>query len=183
VGADPSPDSARPHPIAFVGALNPRTHALGTQTLEELCRLGVPLEVWGYGADALDAGSPLRERYRGAAFGLDMHAVLAGSRIAINRHIDAAEGHANNMRLYETTGDGALLVTDEGIGLDSLFRLGDEVLTYRRADDLAATLLALLEDEPRRLRIARAGQERTLREHTYAARVAELVGMLESLLP
>src|SRR2546423_8061277 len=51
MGADPSPEGARPHAVSFVGALNPRTHARGTQTLEELCRRGVPLEVWGYGAD------------------------------------------------------------------------------------------------------------------------------------
>jgi spore maturation protein CgeB len=112
-----------------------------------------------------------------------MHAVLARSRIAINRHIDVAEGHANNMRLYETTGDGALLVTDEGEGLDALFRIGEEVLTYANADDLASTLLGLLDDEPRRQAIAVAGQERTLAEHTYAQRIAELAAGLESLLP
>jgi hypothetical protein len=182
-GVDPSPDAERPHAVSFVGALNPRTHERGTRVLEELCRHDVPLEVWGYGAEALDADSPLRERYRGPAFGLDMHAVLARSRITLNRHIDVAEGHANNMRLFEATGDGAALVTDEGIGLGALFRPGQDVLTYRDADDLAATVQSLLDDEPRRLAIARAGQERTLRDHTYARRIAELAAMLESLLP
>src|SRR3954447_9596004 len=182
-GVDASPEAERPHAVSFVGALNPRTHGRGTRLLEELCRRALPLEVWGYGVEALDAGSPLRERYRGPAFGLDMHAVLARSRLALNRHIDVAEGHANNMRLYEATGDGAALVTDEGIGLGGVFRPGEEVLTYRDAGDLAGTLESLLDDEPRRLAIARAGQERTLREHTYARRIEELAGMLESLLP
>jgi hypothetical protein len=182
-GVDPTATSPREHSVSFVGALNPRTHARGTRLLEELCRRDVPLEVWGYGADSLAPGSPLAERYRGPAFGLDMHAVLARSRIAINRHIDVAEGHANNMRLYETTGDGALLVTDEGEGLDALFRVGEEVLTYADAEDLASTLLGLLNDEPRRQTIATAGQERTLADHTYARRIAELATALESLLP
>jgi hypothetical protein len=182
-GVDPSAGSAREHAVAFVGALNPRTHARGTHVLEDLCRRDVPLEVWGYGAESLDPGSPLAERFRGPAFGLDMHAVLARSRIAINRHIDVAEGHANNMRLYEATGDGALLVTDEGEGLGALFRVGEEILTYSDADDLASTLLGLLDDEPRRQAIAAAGQERTMRDHTYAGRIAELATALESLLP
>jgi spore maturation protein CgeB len=182
-GVDPSPEAERPHAISFVGALNPRTHGRGTRLLEELCRRELPLEVWGYGADSLDPGSPLHDHYRGPAFGLDMHAALARSRIALNRHIDVAEGHANNMRLYEATGDGAALVTDDGIGLDNLFRPREEVLTYRDADDLADVLRSLLEDERWRLAIARAGQERTLREHTYAQRIEELAGMLESLLP
>jgi spore maturation protein CgeB len=182
-GVDASPGADRPHALSFVGALNPRTHGRGTRLLEELCRRDLPLEVWGYGADALEAGSPLRDRYRGEAFGLDMHRVLARSKVALNRHIDVAEGHANNMRLYEATGDGAALVTDGGIGLDELFRPGEEVLTYRGVDDLAETVGSLLEDQDRRVAIARAGQARTLREHTYAQRMAELARMLESLLP
>src|SRR5207253_2309234 len=94
-GVDPSPEAERPHAVTFVGALNPRTHARGTTLLEELCRRDLPLEVWGYGADALAPDSPLHERYRGEAFGLDMHVVLARSKVALNRHIDVAEGHAN----------------------------------------------------------------------------------------
>jgi hypothetical protein len=182
-GVDPAPDGPRPHAVSFVGALNPSTHAAGTRLLEELCRYEVPLEVWGYGVDLLDPASPLRERFQGAAFGLDMHRVLAGSRIAVNRHIDAAEGHANNMRLYEATGDGALLATDAGVNLSALFDPGREVVTYQHADDLAATLHALLADDERRVPIARAGQERTLREHTYTRRMAALAAELERRLP
>jgi spore maturation protein CgeB len=182
-GVDPDPDAPRPHPVSFIGSLNPATHAAGTRVLEELCRHDVPLQVWGYGVELLDAASPLRERFQGAAFGLDMHRVLAGSRIAVNRHIDAAEGHANNMRLYETTGDGALLATEAGVNLPMLFEAGREVVTYEGADDLAAALHALLADNERRVAIARAGQERTLREHTYARRIAALAADLGRRLP
>jgi hypothetical protein len=182
-GVDPDPGAPRPHTVSFVGALNPATHATGTRLLEELCRHDVPLEVWGYGVELLDAASPLRERFQGAAFGLDMHRVLAASRIAVNRHIDTAEGYANNMRLYEATGDGALLATDAGVNLAALFDPGREVVAYRRADDLAATLHELLADGERRVAIARAGQERTLSEHTYPPRIAALAAELERRLP
>ena len=182
-GVDPDPGAQRPLRVSFVGALNPATHAAGTRLLEELCRHDVPLEVWGYGVELLNAGSPLRERFQGSAFGLDMHRVLAGSRIAINRHIDAAEGYANNMRLYEATGDGALLATDAGVNLAALFDPGREVVTYRHADDLAATLHELLAADERRVAIARAGQERTLSEHTYTLRIAALAAELERHLP
>jgi hypothetical protein len=182
-GVDPDPGAPRPHQVSFVGALNPATHAAGTRLLEELCRHDVPLEVWGYGVELLDTASPLRERFQAAAFGLDMHRVLAGSGITVNRHIDAAEGYANNMRLYEATGDGALLATDAGINLAALFEPGREVLAYRHADDLAATLHELLADDERRVAIARAGQERTLSEHTYPRRIAALAAELERRLP
>ena len=35
-----------------------------------------------------------------------MYRVLRQSKIALNRHSDVAEDHANNMRLYEATGVG-----------------------------------------------------------------------------
>jgi hypothetical protein len=41
---------------------------------------------------------------------------------SLNRHIEAAEGFANNMRLFEATGVGAMLVTDDGKSLSELFR-------------------------------------------------------------
>ena len=87
------------------------------------------------------------------------------------------------MRLYEATGDGALLATDAGINLAALFEPGREVLAYRHADDLAATLHELLADDERRVAIARAGQERTLSEHTYPRRIAALAAELERRLP
>ena len=58
------------------------------------------------------------------------------ARISLNRHIAEAEGHANNMRLYEATGVGSLLLTDEGSNLAELFEPGREVVTYAGVDDL-----------------------------------------------
>ena len=49
-------------------------------------------------------------------------------------------------------------------------------------DDLVDKLLYLAEHDDERRRIAAAGQARTLREHTYANRMAELAAMLETRL-
>lgn len=51
------------------------------------------------------------ERYERELRGLDMYRVLARSRISVNRHIGIAEYYANNIRLYEATIMGALLLT------------------------------------------------------------------------
>jgi hypothetical protein len=176
-GVDTAPDSDRPHDAAFVGGVNPTVHREGTQVLE-LVADRVGLDTWGYGADVLEPGSPLRAGHHGEAWGLDMFAVLADSKIALNRHIDAAEGHANNMRLYEATGTGALLVTDRGSNLAELFEPGREVVVYDSADDLVDKVRHYLANDAERVAIARAGQARTLREHTYAKRIAELADML-----
>ena len=40
-----------------------------------------------------------------------MYKILGRSKISFNRHINTAENNANNMRLYEATGMGSLLLT------------------------------------------------------------------------
>jgi spore maturation protein CgeB len=174
-------DGDRPHGAVFVGGVNPGVHPAGVALLERLCRQ-VDLDVWGYGAEALPSPSAIRARHHGEAWGVDMYRVLARSRVVVNRHIEAAEGWANNMRLYESTGMGALLLTEQAPNLGSLFAPGAEVAAYADEDQLVALLGELLADDERRAAIAAAGHERTLREHTYAHRIAQLAAMLEARL-
>ena len=108
-----------------------------------------------------------------------MFRVLRESKVALNRHIDAAEGFANNMRLYETTGLGTLLVTDAKENLSNLFEPGREVVTYANEDDLVEQVRYYLDNEPERRAIAHKGQQRTLHEHSYLRRMEELVAILE----
>jgi spore maturation protein CgeB len=176
-----SPFAERPHPVSFVGGLNPSVHAAGTELLASLARR-TPIDFWGYGAEALPADSRIRAKYHGEAWGLDMYRVLGSSKIVVNRHIDVAEGYANNMRLYEATGMGALLMTDRGYNLAELFEPGSEVVVYEDADDLAEKIAQHLTDDETRGRVAAAGQARTLREHTYAKRIPQLAEILEDRL-
>jgi spore maturation protein CgeB len=181
VGVDPRPAAGRPHEVAFVGGVDPRVHAAGTSLLERVATESA-IDVWGYGADALPSDSPLRKHHHGEAWGLDMYEVLARSRIVLNRHIDVAADFANNMRLYEATGAGALLLTDAKRNLSDLFEPGAEVVAYRDADDLIAQLKRLRADSDERIAIATAGHERTLRDHTYGRRVQQLAEILEGRL-
>ena len=137
-GADPDACTERPHAVVFVGGIHrPSVHRGGTALLERLSReLG--MEVWGYVDDRLSRESPLLRNHHGEAWGLDMYRVLARTRVAINRHGDIAEGHANNMRLFEATGAGALLATEAADNLPELFEPGREVLAYDDADDLSS---------------------------------------------
>jgi hypothetical protein len=180
-GVDPDPAAERPYEVAFVGGVDPRVHGGGTALLEKVAG-EVPIDVWGYGAQALPAGSRLRERHHGEAWGVDMYEVLARSGTVLNRHIDVAEEFANNMRLYEATGAGALLLTDAKRNLADLFEPGKEVVTYRDADDLVVQLRRVAADDEERVAIAAAGHARTLRDHTYARRMAQLAEILEGRL-
>ena len=139
----------------------------------------MPLEIWGFVNDDLRRGSPIHERYHGEAWGLEMYEVLARSRITINRHGDIANGYSNNMRLYEATGVGTLLLTEASANLEELFEPGREVVAYYSEDDLVEKIEHYLEQDSERAAIAAAGQQRTLSEHTYRQRMAELAALLE----
>jgi hypothetical protein len=165
------------HDVVFVGGLARGPHARGNNVLERVAQ-AVPVDFWGYKANRWPAESAIRRRYHGEAWGLEMYRVLAQGRIALNRHIDVAEGNANNMRLYEATGVGTLLMTDAKHNLSELFEPGEEVVEYFDTDDLVEKLRHYLADEDERSRIARNGQERTLRDHTYERRMRELVEIL-----
>jgi spore maturation protein CgeB len=173
--------AATEHDVVFVGALNGVRHRRGNAALARAAR-ELPVEFWGYDLRGWPPWSIIRRRYHGEAWGLDMFRVLASSRIVLNRHIGAARQYANNMRLYETTGVGSLLVTDAKENLGELFVVGEEVIAYRDADDLVAQTRRLLADEDERRAIASAGHARTLREHTYAVRMRELAEMLQERL-
>lgn len=170
----------RARDAVFVGSFGGH-HSAASRLLAEASQLA-PLEVWGPGE--LPPGSPLQAVHRGEAWGLDMYRVIASAKIVVNRHIDVAGPYANNMRLFEATGVGALLVTEEKTNLADLFEPGREVVTYRAGDahDLATKINHYLTHDEERETIARAGQARTLREHTYAVRMRELVGLLEEHL-
>jgi spore maturation protein CgeB len=109
---------------------------------------------------------------------MEMFRVLYESRVALNRHIGVAEQYANNMRLYEATGVGTLLLTDEKTNLPELFVPGREVATYRDEDELVERVNHYLSHDDERRAVAAAGQARTLAEHTYRHRMEELLAIL-----
>ena len=164
--------------VSFVGSFT-GDHIEGTRTLEQLAKT-VPVHVWGRGIESLSPDSPLRQNYHGEAWGIDMYKIFASSKIVINRHSQAAQKYANNMRLYESTGMGSLLVTDYKENLDELFKLDKEVVCYRNAGELIDKVQYFLTHDKDREKIALAGQKRTLKDHTYAKRMRELITIIKS---
>jgi len=168
--------SDRNYSCTFVGGIS-HAHKKGMVLLEELaCK--VEIAFFGYGAETLDKDSPILPKHHGEVWGLDMYRSLMSSRITINRHIDVAENYANNMRLYEATGCGAMLITDYKDNLDELFEVGKEVVAYRTIDELIELISYYSVNQDQREVIAKAGQERTLSEHTYYKRMGELIDII-----
>jgi spore maturation protein CgeB len=111
-----------------------------------------------------------------------MYQLLFDSKITVNHHIEMAKSYANNLRLFEATGVGTLLVTDWKENLHELFEPGKEVVFYRTPDECAEAVQYYLEHDEEREAIARGGQKRTLRDHTYCQRMPELVDIVKKYL-
>jgi len=167
-------------PVSFVGSLS-KDHG-GRIELLEAVGARTDVAVWTDGRGAIGPNSPLRPDLHGAAWGAEMYRVLASSRLTLNHHIDVAEGFANNLRLYEGTGMGALLLTDEGWNLGELFVVGREVVTYSSAEDCTEKIRYFSDHEDEARAIATAGQARTLRDHTWRDRMERLIRMIEARL-
>jgi len=167
--------------VVFVGALNRTQHRGGNALLAQAAERA-PIEFWGYALSGWQRNEPIARAYRGEAWGIDMYRLLRSARIALNRHIEVAGDDANNMRLYEATGVGSMLLTDAKRNLGELFEPGREVVTYDNPDDLVTKIEHYLADEPERAAIAEAGQRRTLGAHTYRHRMVELSDILERAL-
>ncbi len=167
-------------PVSFVGGLS-RDHKSRVAWLEYLCRQ-TDIEVWGYGVDTLPQDSWIRKRYRGKAWGVAMYQVLRDSRITVNYHIGVAGSYANNMRLFEATGVGCLLITDWKVNLDDILSIGSEVVAYRNPEDCAGKIRHYQKSNRDRDAIATAGQARVMQQHTYARRMEELVDILRAYL-
>jgi len=116
----------------------------------------------------------LRSAMHAPLYGLNMFEEVSRSKISFNAHIDAVGEYAGNIRLFEVTGVGSCLVTDWKKNIADLFDPDYEVVTYRSASECIEKINWLLGHPEKRQDIARAGQIRCLRDHSYRQRASQL---------
>jgi hypothetical protein len=162
-------------PVSFVGSIA-SAHRRRSNLLQAIVANGTPLQVWSTGV----VEGALRHQ---PVWGRDMYAVLGRSRLTLNSHGENAASYANNLRLYEATGMGALLLTEEALNLGDLFAPGLEVVTYRDAPSLTREVAYYLAHPDEARSIAEAGRRRTLRDHTWQVRMGQVVALVEAISP
>ena len=167
-------------PVSFVGSFTSR-YSDRIELVEAVAK-AAPLQTWTADIESVPADSPIRPTIQGPAWGRSMYEVLARSQMTLNTHGRIAGDDANNLRLFEATGMGALLVTDAKRNMGDLFDVGSEVVTYRDADDCARIVRYYVDHPDEAAAIAAAGQRRTARDHTWANRMARLAELVEPRL-
>ena len=162
--------------VSFVGTVSP-DHRQRIALLEAVAERH-DLKLFGNPPRTLPAASSLHRCFQGEVWGAEMYQALRRSKVTLNSHIDMAGREAGNMRLFEATGVGAYLLTDYKDNLYTLFKPDLEVAIWRSVGDCLAAIDRALGDAEGRAAIAAAGQARTMAQHTYRHRAAEILGFV-----
>jgi spore maturation protein CgeB len=167
---EPLPSSQCEYDVSFVG------HLYGDRRgwIEGLRQRGIKVTTFGQGSDGgVVTSSAIGDIYRKSRISLNfslsgLH--LMGVRLKRSRQIKA--------RVFEVPGAGGVLVTLAVAGLSDYFRVGEEIDTFERLDDLAAKAEFYLTNPDIRDRMAWAGHRRAIAEHTYDCRFRDLLALV-----
>jgi len=169
-------DGSNKHDVTFVGSVS-SDHSSRVDWLTAVAEELPELKIWAFDAGSVLKDSILRERFQGEAWGVEMFQIFHDSKITLNHHGNVGP-YANNMRLYEGTGMGTLLITDYKPNLGEILQVGREVLCYKTPKECVDLVRTYLKDDAARSSIAAAGQKRTLTEHLYKNRMQCLLDMI-----
>ena len=120
-------------------------------------------------------------RVNKSIFGQEYLHILAKSKISFNRHIDNPN-HGGNKRCFEATAMGSCLLTDRKQQLQHLFEPDKDAVYYSTIDEAIEKAKYLLENEKICSEIAKNGQKRTLKDHTYLERCKAMIEKFQKFM-
>ena len=171
--------SEKKYDLTFIGGFG--KHFIKSNALIEKLLRKFDFNIWGY-SDKHNSSSIIDQNLNGVLYGKEMYQVLAQSKIIFNRHADFAESYANNMRLYQGTGMGSLLITDSKDNLSDIFQVGKEVVDYSSVDECVEKIDYYYNHEEERESIAKNGQKRCIEDHSWYNRMEELNQIVKKII-
>ena len=124
----------------------------------------------------LPPSSPLYSKFTDrSVWNEELVKVYNASKIVLNIH---SLQTIPIMRDFEVTGCGAFLLTDYARSLETMFKPGEEIICYKNIEELKGLVKFYLSHPREREEIARKGNLRAYRDHTYARRMEELISFI-----
>jgi len=162
-------DVERIYDVTFVG----QRYGNRPAVIETVRRAGIDIRAFGPGWPA----GPLPME--------DMVRLYSQSRVSLG--FGGVASHKDTFCLkgrdFEIPMSGGLYLTEHHPELEKAYRLGEEIVTYKKMDDLIDTIRHLLAHPDEAERIRRAGHARALADHTWEMRfetVFHLLGVLKT---
>jgi len=165
--AEPLAASKCRYPVTFVGS----AYGNRPRWIADLKKRGIEVTCFGYGwpngpVKAEEIPLILRDSVISLNFG-DSGLHLGKFWLHRSRQIKA--------RVFEVSGAGGCLLTESAPHLCNYYLPDREIVTFKELDDLTGRIVWFLSHPDERDAIARAGHERTVREHTYERRFSQLL--------
>ena len=129
----------------------------------------------------------LKKAIKKAKYGMSLYHTMLGYKCVLNIHGDLAKNEAANMRMFEVTGMGRLLITDWKPNLHLFFEDGKEVLSFKNSAECIEKIEWVKRNPEAAALIAKAGQQRTLKTHNFDLRAESMLkelrlsGLLETV--
>ena len=141
------------------------------EILEQLS--GADIRVWGTLPDWLLYRLP-RAHERRAIVTQEKAKAIAAARICLNT-LHYAEVNSLNCRAFETAGCGGFQLVTSVPVLSEHFKPGEELVAFDSGPDLVEKVRHYLKHPQEAAQIARRGQLRAHRDHTYEIRLAQIL--------
>lgn len=155
---EPLPADKCRYPVSFVGA----AHGDRKTMVARLRNSGIDVDCFGHGWP------------NGAVSMAQIPDIMRESLISLN--FSNSRGMPQvKARTFEVPGSGGFLLTGQASGLECFYRPGTEIAVFHDTDDLIEKIRYYLAHPEERDSVARAGHERTRRDHTYEQRMAEVI--------
>jgi SAM-dependent methyltransferase len=173
------------HDLVFSGSFSGHIHHERAAQYRALSRQIGPREIALYTPGAFPLDPEDRIALFAPVFGRDVLELYARSRIVLDSRgdfqlPDQGARETSNMRIFEATRAGALLITEHCDNLTRYFQPGEEIITYHDTAELVEKVNFYLDpdNEALRHRIATAGLARVRRDHLLEHRAAWLEDIL-----
>ena len=182
-------------PFSFVGGWS-GVHVNRKIALEELVKK-TSIQLWGYGYKRkkyskktlkfykdlfYPENDPIMDAYQGELWGVEMYSILKRSLITFNIHESLLKGRVGNMRMFEASGVGTMILNDNGTNLSEIFIPGKEIEVYDSIGEAIEKVNYYNQNPEKAIEIAINAQKRTIKEYNYDVFVAQLMKHLKSNL-
>ena len=162
--------------IIFIGSLG-SIHPNRERILEDVYDEGFYFKTYG---EVLypENKDPIwvKDTHTGIAVTNELHsAVVNSSKIILGCDGWPHRGHSWSLRLYKVLCAGGFYLTTHTKGIEDYFTPGVHLETYNTKAELISKINKYLNDDVAREKIAKAGQELVLKEHTLDKRIQQII--------
>jgi len=133
------------------------------------------LRLWGSWPRLASSKSPLYRFYQGRDVYLEEKALAFSSARLVVNTLFPSEANSTNVRLFEAACSGTLVLTEYRSAVDELYDVGREIDVFQTRDELREKALYYLDHPESAREMGSRAAERSTREHTYEARLEELL--------